>query len=61
LITLLLGLPDKDHAIVQGFDASDLADWKFDQIDEALLRDCVGNAFSCPVAVLAIVAALCDM
>jgi hypothetical protein len=46
---------------VQGFDASELADWKLDQIDESLLRDCVGNAFSCPVAVLAIVAALCDM
>ena len=50
-----------DAASVQGLTLPDLKLLKMHDVEDALLRDCVGNAFSLPVAIISIVAALQDL
>ena len=50
-----------DVACAQGLTPADLRRLKMHDVEDSLLRDCVGNAFSLPVAIISIVAAFQDL
>ena len=50
-----------DVACAQGLTPADLRRLKMHDVEDSLLRDCVGHAFSLPVAIISIVAAFQDL